>query len=211
MDIKSVASYDVGSTSSLNDKTFETADKLELVSLKSPKISATTYCARRPGYYYFNAFFLIFLITISALTIFSVDCRLPQNRLQTTYTLLLTSVSFKWVINRSLPTVSYLTSLDKYAIICIFYVCLLCVWHAIVGSNLVDLSNAKQLDQWALIGFSVAFFLIHVGSFIWLYFANSEIRNLERREKIFLTEVKKLNSFLNERMGSVILRESTRV
>ena len=69
-------------------------------------------------YYFFNAYFLIFLITVSALTIFSVDCKMPQSRLQTTFTLLLTSVSFKWVINRSLPHVSYLTSLDKYAIVC---------------------------------------------------------------------------------------------
>ena len=79
---------------------------------------------KRPGYYISNAYFLIFLITISGLTIFSVDCNLPQNRLQTTYTILLTSVSFKWVINRSLPTVSYLTSLDKYAITSIFFLIL---------------------------------------------------------------------------------------
>lgn len=82
------------------------------------------FISNRPGYYISNAYFLIFLITISGLTIFSVDCTLPQNRLQTTYTILLTSVSFKWVINRSLPTVSYLTSLDKYAITSIFYLIL---------------------------------------------------------------------------------------
>ncbi len=91
------------------------------------------YCYRKPGYYFSNAYSLIFLITISALTIFSIDCRLPQSRLQTTYTLLLTSVSFKWIINRSLPTVSYLTSLDRYAIACIVFISLLAGWHSIVG------------------------------------------------------------------------------
>ena len=122
---------------------------------KYPKFIATCFCSRydklkilqlehlkylfkflrKPGYYLKNAFFLIFLITASALTIFSIDCKLPQSRLQTVYTLLLTSVSFKWVVNRSLPTVSYLTSLDKYAITCIVFISLTAFWHSIVGSS----------------------------------------------------------------------------
>ena len=89
---------------------------------------------RRAGYYLFNAYSLIFLITSTALTIFSIDCKLPQNRLQTTFIILLTSISFKWVINRYLPTVSYLTSLDTYSLISIFFICLLNVWHALIGN-----------------------------------------------------------------------------
>ncbi len=65
-----------------------------------PKFTATIFCSRKPGYYIFNAFFLIFLITSSALTIFAINCKLTPNRLQISYTLLLTSISFKWVINR---------------------------------------------------------------------------------------------------------------
>ncbi len=75
--------------------------------IETPKIVATVYCSRKAGYYFFNAFFLIFLITSSALTIFAIDCKLTPNRLQISYTLLLTSISFKWVVNRSLPTVSF--------------------------------------------------------------------------------------------------------
>ena len=74
-------------------------------SKKIPKISFKCYVCRRPYYYFANAYFLIFLITTTAFAMFSIDCKLPQNRLQTTATILLTSVSFKWVINRSLPTV----------------------------------------------------------------------------------------------------------
>jgi hypothetical protein len=91
------------------------------------------YPKRKPGFYISNAFFLIFLITVASLELFSIDCKLPQARLQSLYTLLLTSVSFKWVINRSLPTVSYLTSLDKYAIVCIFYLSLQAIWFSIAG------------------------------------------------------------------------------
>ena len=97
-------------------------------------INAFKFLFLRAGYYLFNAYFLIFVITSSALTIFSVDCKLPQNRLQITFIILLTSVSFKWVINRYLPTVSYLTSLDTYAIVSILYICLLCVWHSLIGN-----------------------------------------------------------------------------
>jgi hypothetical protein len=77
-----------------------------------------------------NAFFLIFLITIQSLTIFSIDYKQVNSRLGSSFTLLLTSVSFKWVVNRSLPTVAYLTGLDRYAITCIIYLSLLAAWHS---------------------------------------------------------------------------------
>ena len=75
-----------------------------------PAVDLTISAARRPTFYYWNAFFLIFLITLCSLTTFSIKCHHNYGRIQTTCTLLLTSVSFKWVINRSLPTVSYMTS-----------------------------------------------------------------------------------------------------
>ena len=112
----------------------------------------------RPGYYLYNAFFLIFLITISGLNIFSINSTTPHFRLQSTYTLLLTSVSFKWVINRELPTLSYMTLLDKYSIACIFFLCSLCVWHALIGYFKFDTS----FDFWSLVIFSLIFSLIHL-------------------------------------------------
>ncbi len=143
---------------------------------------------RKPGYYFFNAYFLIFLITISSLTIFSVNCQLPQSRLQITYIILLASISFKWTINRSLPAVSYLTSLDKYAIISIFFICLLSIWHALIGSVL-QYSLPKDLmlvyDHWSLLVFTVIFAFIHVGFAIWLNDAYKKIRQLKKSELNF--------------------------
>ena len=46
-----------------------------------------------------------------AFATFSVTYNLPQNRLQLSFTLLLTAVTFKWVVVRCLPTISYLTTL----------------------------------------------------------------------------------------------------
>ena len=102
------ASYDIGTSNKLNRYSMEISKFASEDAIETPKIVASIYCSRRAGYYMFNAFFLIFLITVSSLTIFSIDCKLPQSRLQTTFTLLLTSISFKWVVNRSLPTVNFM-------------------------------------------------------------------------------------------------------
>ena len=50
-----------------------------------------------------NAYFLIFLITSAALSTFAIPPSNSHGRLQITCTLLLTSVTFRWVVNKSLP------------------------------------------------------------------------------------------------------------
>ena len=52
-----------------------------------------------------------FLICSLAFATFAVERDLPQNRLQLSFTLVLTSVAFKFVVNQSLPKISYLTYL----------------------------------------------------------------------------------------------------
>ena len=168
-----IASYDVKKS------------KHSFPNKKSPKICATIFCARKPGYYISNAIFLIFLITLCALTLFAIDPKLPHNRFQTTLTLILTSVSFKWVINRSLPTVSYLTSLDKYSSVSIFYLFLICVWHAIVGS-FWELEIAIKLDRIMLGIFCLIFVLIQFIYAVWMYYARAKVRELEKEEKLFI-------------------------
>jgi hypothetical protein len=100
---------------------------------KSQIIVATAYVARNPCYYLYNAFFLIFLIMSLALTIFAIPWTQINSRLGSAYTLLLSNVSFKWVINRSLPAVSYLTYLDKYSIIGVIFLAAIAIWFSILG------------------------------------------------------------------------------
>ena len=57
----------------------------------------------------FRSLLLQFFISALSFATFSVAPELPQNRLQLSFTLLLTSVAFKFVINQSLPKISYLT------------------------------------------------------------------------------------------------------
>ena len=58
---------------------------------------------------------LQFLICSLAFATFSVDKGMPQNRLQLSFTLVLTAVAFKSVVNSSLPRISYLTYMVSYS------------------------------------------------------------------------------------------------
>jgi len=98
-----------------------------------PTFSCIARAARRPGYFYWNIFLVLFFINSLSFTTFSVDETYVQNRLQLSFTLLLTTVSFKFVINRTVPRLSYLTSLDKYVLASIMMLCVMCVWHAACG------------------------------------------------------------------------------
>lgn len=151
---------------------------------KTPKLIVTAYTRRHPEFYLFNALFLIFLITASALTVFSIAVKLPANRLQTTYTILLSSISFKWVINRSLPPVSYLTLLDKYSIVCILYINVLAAYHGIMGSFFE--SFPVNIDFWMLIGFVAAFAIIQIVFYFWYLVVSVKSRKLQKEEKKFI-------------------------
>jgi hypothetical protein len=63
-----------------------------------------------------------------------IDAKLPQSRLPSTATMLLTSVSFKWVVGRLLPTVSYLTSLDKYSLVSLMLIAMQLLYHALIAA-----------------------------------------------------------------------------
>lgn len=157
-------------------------------------IDLTINVARKPTFYYWNAFFLIFLITLSSLSIFSIRCHLNANRIQSTSTLLLTSVTFKWITNRSLPTVSYMTSLDKYSIACMLLLCAQCVWHSFV-SSIMDLEQKcdfpfSYYDHIAFVFFASVFLFVQVVFIIWLLqTAYKKRRQLNRQELDFTNEI----------------------
>jgi len=48
------------------------------------------------------------ICSLACLT-FTIDQSAPQYRLQSTFFLLLTTVTFKFVVNKSLPRINYLT------------------------------------------------------------------------------------------------------
>ncbi len=93
---------------------------------------------------------------------FVIDTKLAQNRISGTFTLILTSFSFKVVTSKTLPTISYLTSLDKYQIINIVYLALCCVWHSVCASLNIDHEKKFFLDKVVLCCFASVFTLIQL-------------------------------------------------
>jgi hypothetical protein len=103
------------------------------------------------------------------------------------------SVSFKWVVNRSLPTISYLTSLDKYAIYCICFICFSCVWHSLVGSFWKK-ETAVIIDQWMLVAFAVFFVVINVWMVFWFILSYRKIYRLKAEERRFFEKLQLTSS-----------------
>jgi hypothetical protein len=91
-----------------------------------------------------------------------IDVKLAQNRISGTFTLILTSFSFKVVTSKSLPTISYLTSLDKYQLINIVFLASCCVWHSICASLVLEPEKKFYLDKIILCCFAFFFILIQI-------------------------------------------------
>ncbi|CAF0798648.1 unnamed protein product [Rotaria sp. Silwood1] len=121
----------------------------------------TCCVARRPGYFYWNVYLLIFLITLIALTVYGVSPEYPHSRLQITGTLLLTSIMFRWSVSRLLPPVSYLTLLDKYTLISLVFISLNSIWHSIIGFLIRDMGISKMIDYYGLSLFTIIFLVYH--------------------------------------------------
>ncbi len=184
------ASYDEDAISfeSLYDS--ETESKLErkfLTSNRKSKYSATAYCSRLPLYYIANAYSFNFLITILALTLFSHSIeKSVHSRISSSFTLILTSFSFKVVTSKSLPSVSYLTNLDKYQIVNILFLALCCVWH-----TCCFVFQFYYLDMYALIVLSLVFMFIQLFFTFVLFKTYKKVLILQRREIDFIEKQQK--------------------
>lgn len=112
---------------------------------------------------------LVFLITILGFVPFAFDSAGPQFRCQVTGLLLLTSVNFRWVVTQRLPSVPYLTQFDKYAISSLLYLVLFCVWHSVIGSNIItsDSELRKKIDSYVLIGSAASYILYILFYVLW--------------------------------------------
>jgi predicted membrane protein len=96
-------------------------------------------------------------------------------------------VSFKWVTNRSIPTISYMTSLDRYQIIQIIFLAMCCVWHSTISSiKMEDYERKVLIDRVALAVFALVFFLIQVVFSIMIYTSWLKIKKLKKLEENFL-------------------------
>ena len=125
---------------------------------------------------------LIFLITVLGFVPFAFDPAGPQFRCQVTGLLLLTSVNFRWIVTQRLPSVPYLTSLDKYAIGSLLVLVLFCVWHSIIGSQLFayDTTTRKSIDSYVLYGAAAFYFLYNLFYIFWFIIMFRTIKKFQK-------------------------------
>ena len=142
----------------MNETEAEAKEKI----VSHSKFVVSCFCSRRPGYYLFNFFAFVFLLTVLSLTLFCVNVNNPAPRIAGTFTLILTLFNFKIVTSKSLPTISYLTSLDKYEIVNLIFLVVCCFWHSIGSSLITDPNLQLSIDKIILIILGVIFFLIQI-------------------------------------------------
>lgn len=65
--------------------------------------------------------------------------------------LILSSINFKIAVTTRLPTVSYLTVLDKYLLSGLIFMALLCAYHSVIGSSLFTFIGSTNLAYYDLI------------------------------------------------------------
>ncbi len=141
---------------------------------EKPGFTFSSKISRRPGYYIYNCYMLIFTISGLGFVPFAFNAYQAHFRIQTTCLLILSSVNFRLIVTKSLPTVSYLTTLDIYAIVILLFLILLCCWHAIIGTflldDIIDRPMRVEIDINAL--YIIAFFYImfHVVYFIFFVY-----------------------------------------
>lgn len=138
-------------------------------SVKRSALSVKCRAARRPGYFVWNIFMITFLICSLAFATFSVDKELPQNRLQLSFTLVLTAVAFKSVVNSSLPRISYLTYMDKYLLVSMVMLSAVCTWHAIVTRLNYNRPYADRVENIVLTILSILYIIYNIGFIVIIY------------------------------------------
>ncbi|BFZ21949.1 hypothetical protein BsWGS_24988 [Bradybaena similaris] len=138
-------------------------------SAKRSAISVRCRAARRPGYFIWNIFMVTFLICSLSFITFSVEKTLPQNRLQLSFTLVLTAVAFKSVVNQSLPRISYLTYMDKYLLASMIMMSAICTWHGIVTTINTDKPSVDYIEHIVLGALGVIYLVYNVGFCIMIY------------------------------------------
>ncbi|XP_052237328.1 cys-loop ligand-gated ion channel-like isoform X2 [Dreissena polymorpha] len=138
-------------------------------SVKRSALSVKCRAARRPGYFVWNIFMITFLICSLSFATFSVDKKLPQNRLQLAFTLVLTAVAFKSVVNSSLPRISYLTYMDKYLLVSMVMLSAVCAWHALVTRLLYNRAFADKIENIVLTILSVLYIIYNIGFVVIIY------------------------------------------
>ena len=112
--------------------------------------------------------------------------------------MLLSSVSYKIAVSRLLPTVSYLTSLDKYCICSLVMIVLMLAYHAVIGLVIgsFDVHILRYFDRLFFMGFIAGILFMQLRYVKWLLKISDHRDNLIAKS-IFYEEESKNNNKKN--------------
>ncbi|XP_066265838.1 gamma-aminobutyric acid receptor subunit beta-like [Branchiostoma lanceolatum] len=151
-----------------------------------PMYYITAHVQRKTAFYMWNTVLILFVIGALSFTVFSIKPEEHKDRLGIIFTLLLTTVAFKLVVSQYLPTVSYLTLLDKYVLGCIIFQCSVAVENTL-ASVFKDGYSAWVFDSVCAAIFAAVVLLAHLvfGRIIWMKMNKNkrELREIEEKFK----------------------------
>lgn len=90
-----------------------------------PMLRAGIYMRRQSTAYCWNIIAPMFVMTSMCYVVSELPCHHLQDRLSNGLALLLAAVAYKFTAAQGLPTLSYLTLLDKYVMTCFFFITLM--------------------------------------------------------------------------------------
>ena len=160
---------------------------------KRSKLVASCYCSRLPWYYVINAYSFQVLITLLALTLFMIEPEIAERRINGTFTLILTSFSLKIITGKSLPAISYLTTLDKYQFASIFYLALLCIWHSLCIAFKANKKRITEVDSNIYYFFILIYFFSLACLLVSAIISYQKIVKIRKNDKLLVSHYFKYN------------------
>lgn len=127
--------------------------------LSYPLYKMRLHVMRQYSFYIYNVALIMCLITILTFSSFAVKVDSVGDRIQITLTLLLTSVAFKYYVQQFVPTVSYLTLMDKYVLICMVFQFFMAAVHNSVSGVITD-KTVLQYFEWICLGLALFCFVV---------------------------------------------------
>lgn len=174
--------------------------ELTETQFKNPALLVKCIASRNAGFFLYNIILIMTMISTLSLTTFAVERDKIPNRLQLSFIITLTGVTFKMVSTQSLPKIPYLTHLDRFIIGSMMFNWLVCVWHAIL-SQITESKQAKadKIAFFTLIGVIGFFHLL-----FWLIVLIKRFYQeyiVKQREKVYQEKATRLMgiSWKNER------------
>ncbi|CAH1796086.1 unnamed protein product [Owenia fusiformis] len=173
----------------------ETRTKITTSEYSSAKhkhcsLSITARASRRPAFYVWNILVMMLFISGLIFSTFAIPTSQIAVRLKLAFTLVLTAVTFKFVVNQSLPKIPYLTYLDRYVLTSMGFLCIISIWHSVLAFLHSDDNVVQTVDGYGLLAFGILYTLFQILYYLFVYVATlykrQKMVRLDKKHKIRL-------------------------